>query len=205
MKAWYDKVIMPRIVSVVCGTASVRRERAKIVPQAQGVVLDVGIGAGHNLALFDPNKVSQVLGLDPTPEMVARGKVRFEKSPIPVEVIHAGAEDIPMGSASVDTAVLAFTGCTIPAIEEALEELRRVLKPSGRLLFVEHGLSPDPKVARWQHRLDGAWGLFSGGCHLNRDLPALLADAGFTTEHLETTYGDGPKFASHLFIGAARP
>lgn len=206
MKRFYERYVLPHFIHVVCGTRHICRERAKVVPRAEGVVLDVGIGSGHNLSLMDPDKVRIVYGLDPEHGILERGRSRFEKAPFPLEILKTGAEDIPLETHSVDTVVLTYAACTIPGVEEAFDEMHRVLKPSGRLLFVEHGHSPDPKVARWQDRLDPWWGHVAGGCHLNRDMPKLIEQAGFEIEEMETEYlPKSPRWLGYLFIGTARP
>lgn len=206
MKRFYERYILPHFIHVVCGTREICRERAKVVPRAEGVVLDVGIGSGHNLRLMDPDKVQIVYGLDPEHGILERGRSRFENAPFPLEILKTGAEDIPLETHSVDTVVLTYAACTIPGVEEAFDEMHRVLKPSGRLLFVEHGHSPDPKVARWQDRLDPWWGHVAGGCHLNRDMPELIEQAGFEIEEMETEYlPKSPRWLGYLFIGTARP
>ncbi len=206
MKRLYERYVLPFFIDFVCGTGYICRQRARVVPRAEGVVLDVGIGSGHNLRLLDPENVERVYGLDPEHGILERGRSRFKKAPVPVEILKTGAEDIPLDTHSVDTVVLTYTACTIPDVETAFEEMRRVLKPTGRLLFVEHGHSPDPEVARWQDRLNTAWGHVAGGCNLNRDMPALIEQAGFRIDNLETLYlPKSPRWLGYLFIGTARP
>ena len=198
--------MLPRLVRRSCGSKGVRRERAKVVPRAEGVVLDVGIGPGLNLPFLDPGRVRHVVGIDPSEAILALGRPLFEAAAVPVEVVTGGAEEMPFEGGHFDTAVLAYTACSIPRVKEALHEIRRVLKPSGQLLFLEHGRAPDARVARWQDRLDGVWGLVSGGCHLNRDIELLVRGAGFELEEIETYYARGfPRFAGFHFRGVARP
>jgi ubiquinone/menaquinone biosynthesis C-methylase UbiE len=206
MKSFYDRYVMPRLVDLACASADVRKQRKKVVPEAEGVVLEVGIGGGRNLALYDRSKVKRVIGLDPDAGMLERGRERFHDTDLDLKVLSAGAEDIPLEDAEVDTAVATFVLCTIPEIERSLAEIRRVLKPGGRVLFAEHGRSTEPAVARWQDRLDKPWGWLAGGCHLNRDPARLLADAGFRIESLDMGYDAvGPRFATFLYVGSARP
>lgn len=206
MKGLYDRHILPRLTDLSCGTRGIRRQRRRVVPQAEGTVLEVGIGSGLNLALYDRDKVRRVIGLEPDRGMLRQGRKRFHASAVPLELLAAGGEEIPVEDDQADTAVFTFVLCTIPAVEEALAEVRRVLKPGGRVLFAEHGRSTDPAVARWQDRIDKPWGWVSGGCHVNRDPARLLATAGFRIESLTMGHeGPGPKFATFMYVGSARP
>lgn len=203
---WYDRRVMPRWVSAACGMRHVTEQRARVVPAAFGIVLEVGIGPGHNLALYDPSKVKRVIGADPVAEMTRGSAKTRARAPVPVEMLDAGAEDLPLDTSEVDSAVLTFTACTIPRVEDALGEIRRVLKPGGELLFLEHGLSPDPRVARFQHRVDRFWGRLAGGCHVDRDIAALLVDAGFRIQKIESGYAPRtPRFLGYLSWGSAAP
>lgn len=205
MKRLYDRHVMPRIVDLACASKDIRKQRKKVVPEAEGVVLEVGIGGGRNLALYDRSKVKRVIGLDPDAGMLERGQGRFHDTDLDLQVLSAGAEDIPLEDDDVDTVVTTFVLCTIPQIEQSLEEIRRVLKPGGRVLFAEHGRSTDANVARWQDKLDKPWGWIAGGCHLNRDPARLLAEAGFRIERLTMGYdAAGPKFATFMYVGSAR-
>lgn len=206
MKRLYERYVLPYFIHWACGAPQIDKRRARVVPEARGVVLDVGIGSGHNLELLDPDKVQLVYGLDPEHGILERGRSRFEEAPFPLEILKTGAEEVPLATHSVDTVVLTYAACTIPGVEQAFEEMRRVLKPSGRLLFSEHGRAADAKVARWQDRLDPLWGKVAGGCHLNRDMPALIERAGFHIERLETEYIPGlPRWLGYNYLGVARP
>ncbi len=206
VQSWYNRHVLPRWVSAACGMPHVTAQRRRVVPAARGVVLEVGIGPGHNLALYDPCQVTRVIGADPVAEMTERAADAIARAPVPVEMLHASAEDLPLENGQADTAVLTFTACTIPRVEEGLAELRRILRPGGRLLFLEHGLSPDPEVARWQRRMDPWWSRIAGGCHVNREVPALLGAAGFEILKVETEYAvKTPRVLGYLSWGAAAP
>ena len=183
----------------------VMHQRAKVVPLASGRVLEIGIGSGLNLAYYDPTRVEQVCGLDPAVELQDRSRARAAQSKVAVQLFTGSAEEIPFERASFDTVVTTFTLCSIPDVARALREMRRVLKPSGRLLFTEHGLSADPGVARWQNRLNRAWLLISGGCNMNRPIATLLRDGGFTTAGVETLYLPGPRILTYNYWGSAVP
>ena len=202
---FYERHILPRFLDCACGTKAVDEMRAKIVPQASGTVLEIGIGSGLNLPFYDEKKVRRVIGLDPAGAMLQRARRRAQAVAFPVEFVALGSERIPLTAASVDTALSTYTLCTIPNPVEALREIARVLKPGGRLLFAEHGLAPEPEVSKWQHRLDAPWGRIAGGCHLNRDMREILTAGGFVFETLETCYErDTPRFMAHMFVGRAR-
>ncbi len=195
---------MPRLVNMACGVGAIAKQRAMTVPQASGVVVEIGIGPGHNLAFYDAAKVKHIIGVDPVKEMTALAKKRLEASPLEVEILNASAEDMPLDNNLADTVVLTYSACTIPSAETALAEIRRVLKPGGRLLFCEHGRSVDENVARWQDRVNPYWNKISGGCNVNRDIPELIKAAGFNIDTLETGYiAPFPKFSTYHFRGAA--
>ena len=179
------------------------RQRQKVVPLATGRVLEVGIGSGLNLAFYDPASVSEVVGVDPSKEMVALATDAARAAPFPVEFVTAGAEEMPLETGSFDSLVLTYTLCTISDVESALREMARVLKPGGSLLFCEHGLAPDAAVRRWQNGVDPVWRRLGGGCHLNRDIPELIRNGGFAIDEIETMYLPGWRPASFNYWGSA--
>lgn len=207
MNPW-ERYVVPGLVSCACSTKPIMRQRAKIVPQADGVVLEVGCGSGTNFDFYDGNKVEHLYALEPSPGMVKRarrkaGEIGIGKG---IEFLETGAESVPLADGSVDTAVFTFVLCTIPDWKSALAETRRVLKPGGKLLFSEHGLAPDEDVAKWQRRIEPVWKACAGGCHLTRDTVRLLKEAGFEPEGAETMYlPNTPKIAGYVSWGAARP
>ncbi len=167
--------------------------RQKVVPLAWGRVLEVGLGTGLNMPYYDPTRVTHITGLDPALELQPRACRRIEASGLAVELLALSAERIPRPDASFDTVAVTYSLSPIPDPLAALQEMRRVLAPGGSLLFCEHGRAPDAAVARWQDRLQGLWGPLAGGCHLNRDIPALLHAAGLHCPQLHTGYLPGPK------------
>ena len=189
----YDQHVLPHLIDFACGMGAVMKTRAQIVPQAEGRVLEIGIGSGLNLSFYDPAKVSVIVGVDPSAAMQKLAQQRAAQISIPVEMIALELGQIQAADASFDSIVCTFTLCTIPDAMAALQEMRRVLKPGGKLLFSEHGLAPDLPVARWQHRLTPLWKPFSGGCHLNRDIPALIRAGGFSIGQLDSSYLKGPR------------
>lgn len=202
----YERYLGPRIVNFVCGLHSIAEERRKVVPQAEGTVLEVGFGSGLNLPHYDAARVTEVIGVDPGREILALGEARRRASPVPVRILEAPAEAIPLPDAVADTAVLTFTLCTVDDPARVLAEIKRVLKPGGRMLFLEHGRAPDEKVARWQDRINPLWRKIGCGCNLNRDTLALLGAAGLSCVSLERFYLESePKLVGFHCRGIAVP
>lgn len=199
----YDRYFLPYLIDFACGIEPVQRQRAKIVPRAQGRVLEIGIGTGRNLPFYDHGKLEKLYGLDPALQMHRKARQRMRAAGLQVELLDLPAEQIPMEDASFDTVVTTFTLCTIPDAVSALREMRRVLKPQGRLLFCEHGKAPDAPVRRWQERLTPIWKPIAGGCHLDRDIPALLEQGGFRVEGMEQMYLPGPRPLTYNYWGSA--
>jgi SAM-dependent methyltransferase len=199
----YDKHILPRVIHFACGMKPNMLQREKVVPMAHGVVLEVGIGSGLNIPFYDANRVTKVLGLDPSPDITRIARKAAAEAAVDVEFINLPGEEIPLDDNSVDTVLFTYTLCTIPDTEAALRNMARVLKPGGELLFCEHGAAPDPKVRSWQDRIDPTWGYVAGGCHLNRDIPALIEQGGFNISDIKTQYLPGPKFLTFNYWGSA--
>ena len=199
----YSRYILPKLVHCACASRPATRQRRKVVPRAQGRVLEIGIGSGLNLPHYDPAGVELLFALDPSKELWAMAGERLDRVKFPVEYVEAFAGEIPLETGSVDSVVVTYTLCSIPDRNQALAEMRRVLRPGGELLFCEHGLAPDEKVRKWQHRLNPVWRRLAGGCNLNIDMPAVIRAAGFTIRELETVYLSGLKPASCNYRGVA--
>jgi SAM-dependent methyltransferase len=197
----YSRFVLPRILHLACSSRPAMLQREKIVPAARGRVLEIGICL--NLGFYDVRSVEGVWGLDPSPEMTRMAVNAVARARFPVELISAGGEEIPSENGSFDTVLTTYTLCTIPDAVLALREMARVLKPGGQLLFCEHGLAPDADVRRWQDRVDPYWQRMAGGCHLNRDIPWLLEEGGFTIKRMETMYVPGWRPAGYTYWGAA--
>ncbi len=201
--AFYNDVILPWGINLACGGKPIAKQRTKIVPRAQGVVLEVGIGSGLNLPFYDTAKVTKVWGLEPSAQMRRMAEGIAGEVDLEVEFLDLPGEEIPLDDGSVDTVLVTYTLCTIPDAAQALAQMRRVLKPGAELLFCEHGRAPDEGVRRWQNRIDPIWSKFSGGCHLNRPIDDLITAAGFRIGDMDTMYIPGPRTHCFNYWGAA--
>lgn len=199
----YSKYILPILINKVCGASLFSDQRNKIVPLAYGNVLEIGIGTGHNLPVYDGSKVTKLTAIEPTEDTWMQCKMDLKKLPFDFEFIIASAEKLPFPADSFDSVVITYTLCTIPDVENALKEMRRVLKPTGILLFSEHGLAPDKRVRFVQNNLNPIWKQFSGGCNLNRNISQLIEESGFKITKLEQMYISGFKTGSYNYLGTA--
>ncbi len=202
----WDSLVVEPCVSLACTSKPIMKQRAKVVPQAEGVVLEIGCGSGTNFGMYDLDKVEHLHALEPAPGMLKRARKAVINTPLygRTDFHEAGAEAVPLEENSVDTAIVTFVLCTIPDWQGALSEARRVLKPGGRLLFSEHGAAPDDGVAKWQRRFEPVWKVFAGGCHLTRDTGAMLTEGGFKLDQHETMYlPKTPRIAGFVSWGSA--
>lgn len=200
----YSKYLLPTLTELAMRSQTLRPERARWVPLARGVVLEVGVGSGLNLPIYS-REVRKLYALDPSEELLRMARSRAARAAFPVEFLCRPAEAIPLADGSVDDIVTTWTLCTIPDPVAALQEMRRVLRPEGRLIFVEHGRSSDAAVVRWQDRLTPLWRRVAGGCHLNRPIDRLLRSGGFEAVEMNRGYVAGPQVGSYLYRGVARP
>ena len=200
----YDRFVLPRLIALAMRAPQLVPFRQRIGAAAEGRVLELGIGSGLNLPFYGPS-ARAVTGVDPSPVLLRLAEARAAGLGVTLAVRAGPAEDLPFDTGSFDTVVTTWTLCSIGDPHAALAEARRVLRPGGRLLFVEHGLAPDPRVARWQHRLTPAWRHIAGGCHLDRRIDALVGGAGFRIETVEAAYVGAPRVATYFYSGAARP
>ena len=203
--SFYDDKVLPHLIDLACSTKPTRKQREKIVHLAAGDVLEIGFGSGLNLPFYDKSKVRKVYGLEPSAGMRRKAQPNVDASGIDVEFIDLPGEEIPLESKSVDSVLVTFTLCSIDDAVTALEGMRRVLKPGGNLLFCEHGAAPDASVRRWQDRLNPGWKRFSGGCNMNRDIPALIERSGFRITTDERMYIPGLRILSYNYWGTAKP
>ncbi len=203
----WERYVVPPLISCACAAKPIMKQREKIVPLAEGVVLEIGCGSGTNFDLYDDDKVSHLHAIEPAEGMVKRARSAWADGhrDTPCDIHCCGAEAVPLDDNSVDTAVVTFVLCTIPDWESSLSELRRVLKPGGKVLFSEHGLAPDEGVAKWQRRIEPVWKRLAGGCHLTRDTKAMLESSGFSVEQHDSMYlPNTPKIAGFAAWGYAR-
>ena len=201
---FYAERILPWLLNLAMHNRDLLPYRRHLVPAARGRVLEIGIGPGLNLPFYGP-AVDEVIGLDPSLPLLRMAEARAPRQRLPIQLIGGSAEAIPLDDASVDTVVSTWTLCSIGGLADALAEMRRVLKPSGSMLFVEHGRAPDEGVARWQDRLTPVWRPIAGGCHLNRAIDAEIARSGFSLTELQTGYMRGPKPFTFMYEGRAAP
>ncbi len=200
---FYDEHVLPHLINCACGMSAIEELRSKMVPLAKGKVLEVGMGSGLNLKHYQEEQVDLVWGLEPSAGMRRKAQANLDASNLNLEWLDLPSESIPLDNKSVDTIVLTYTLCTIEDPISALAEMHRVLKPEGKLIFSEHGQSPDESVRRWQDRANPVWRILAGGCNLNRAIPDLITDAGFNITKLDQKYIKGPKIAAYQYFGVA--
>jgi ubiquinone/menaquinone biosynthesis C-methylase UbiE len=200
----YNHYVLPRLINFTMQNKLVAAERQKWVPLASGAVLEIGIGSGLNIPFYS-RTIERLVGVDPSGALWKMARTRIEIAPFPIDYLELSGECLPVEDATFDTVVTTWTLCTIPDPIKALEEMRRVLKLNGRLIFIEHGLAPEHKVQRWQNHLNPLWKRLAGGCNLNRRIKTLITDAGFHLTQIDTGYLPGPKPPSFLYRGLARP
>jgi ubiquinone/menaquinone biosynthesis C-methylase UbiE len=199
----YDRWVFPPLLDLVMRQRQLEKYRREVVAAATGRVLEIGVGSGLNFPFYG-ERAEIVIGIDPSPHLLAMASRRAEAARVRAELLQASATAIPLADDTIDTIVMTWTLCSIPDPLTALREMRRVLKPDGRLLFIEHGLSPEEDVQRWQHRLTPMWGHMSGGCHLDRKMDDLIRSAGFKLTEIRTEYARGPRTFTYMYEGCAR-
>jgi ubiquinone/menaquinone biosynthesis C-methylase UbiE len=200
----YDRWILPPLLDFAMRNSEVTRYRESVVPEARGEVLEIGIGSGLNFGFYSA-AVDRVTGLDPSQELLRMARSRARDARFAVRFLAQPCEELPLEDRSVDTVVTTFTLCSVADAPRALREMRRVLRPSGQMLFAEHGLSPDAGVRRWQRRLNPVWRSVAGGCNLDRDMRALISAAGFGFASLDAGYARGPRPMAYVYSGRAVP
>ena len=201
----YERYLLPHIINFGCGSESVQMQRGKVVPLAEGRVLEIGIGSGLNIPFYNSEKVDFVWGLEPSEGMRMKARKNLNRSTVEVKWLDLPGEEIPLENNSADTVLLTYTLCTISDWHTALRQIRRVMKPSGKLLFCEHGAAPDKSVLKWQNRINPVWKIICGGCHLNRPIPKYINEGGFSIKTMETIYlPKTPRIAGFNYVGVAK-
>ena len=201
----YNKYVLPKVVDWTCKQKPNMRQRMKVIPLATGNVLEIGIGSGLNLPLYNNNNIKHLTAIDPSKEMWDKNVIDTKTLPFEFAFTKAFAENIPEENDSFDTVVITYTLCTILDTNKALEEMRRVLKPNGKLIFCEHGKAPEKSIQKWQNMINPLWKRLGGGCNLNRDIPLIIEENGFKISNMETMYIPGWKLGSFNYWGTADP
>ena len=200
----YEKYVLPKFLNCACGSKPISYQRKKVVPMAEGKVLEIGIGSGLNLPFYDKSKLDELWGLDPSEGLSEMAKQVADEEAMEVNFISAGAEEIPLPDNHFDSVLVTYTMCTIPEVDRANKEIQRVLKSNGKMIFCEHGLAPDINIKKWQNRINPFWKKLAGGCNINRNIPSLIQESGFDIIDLEEMYlPSTPKIAGYNYWGYA--
>lgn len=202
--SFYNDRILPHVINLAMRNRELRPYRERVLSRARGRVLEIGVGSGLNFPFYGP-RVDSIIGLDPSARLVEMAQDAAMHSKIPATLISGSAEAMPIDRASIDTVLTTWTLCSIPDAAAALQEMRRVLKSDGQLLFVEHGSAPEESVCKWQNRLNPVWKRIAGGCNLNRPIRALVEHAGFRIIRLDAGYAKGPRPMTFFYEGSASP
>lgn len=204
MGLWANK-ILPFLIEKSCRSTTILAERKRWVPRARGHVLELGVGSGLNLAFYEPARVHKVTAIDPSAALLARAAPRAEAAPVPVELVRTPAEQLPFAAQAFDSVLVTYSLCSVDDPLAVLAEVRRVLRPGGELVLVEHGLSSDAATQRWQRRVTPVWRRVGGGCRLDRDMTALLREARFSTDEIAASQEEGSRLTAFTYQGVARP
>ena len=205
LKSLYDAHVMPRLITFACGQEGIEERRRQVVPLATGSVFELGCGGGLNQALYDTDQVTSFAGIDPHAGLLEGARARAQERGWPADIREGVGEAIPFPDRSFDTVVCTFTLCSVDDPAQVAREMRRILKPGGRLLFLEHGRAPQANIARWQERVEPLWKPLAGGCHLTRRVGANLRANGFEVEPIGQAYLTGaPRMMGWMEWGVAR-
>jgi len=200
----YERHVLPKVLDACCSTKPVNYQRNKIVPYAKGKILEIGIGSGINIPFYNKTNVEKIYGLDPSEELNNIAQKKAINNNLEIDFLLNGAEEIPLPSNSMDTILITYTLCTIQDLESSLKEIKRVMKDDAVMLFCEHGIAPDPKVIKWQNRVNPLWGKLFGGCNINRNIPEIIQSSGFTLNSLDQMYlPSTPKIVGYNYWGKA--
>lgn len=206
MTSWWDQNVVPRLIGCACRQPAIMKHRSLVIPQANGAVLELGAGGGINAPFYDATKVTSLVGIDPSPALLGDAGAAWANGTIPSELRHGFAEDLPFKDGQFDTVVTTFTLCSVCDQAQSLAEARRVLKPGGQLLYLEHGRAPDAGPRRWQRRIEPIWKRIAGNCHLTRPITSAVAANGFMIQSHHGQYlNKTPKFLGWVEWGSAKP
>ena len=201
----YDKYVCPHLINYAMQMKPFRKQRKKVIPSASGRVLEIGIGSGLNFNYYNKENVSEVFAVEPDSILLEKAQQNAKINNINLNVQQLKAEELPFDNNSFDTIISTYTMCSIPGLSSAMSEINRVMKPNGKLLFSEHGKSPDMNVFKWQKRMNGIQKRIAGGCHLDVDIPNEIIKANFKLNKIDSMYVPGPKFLSYHYWGVASP
>ena len=201
----YDKYVCPHLINYAMQMKPFRNQREKVIPYASGRVLEIGIGSGLNFNYYNKENVSEVFAVEPDSILLEKAQQNAKINNINLNVQQLKAEELPFDNNSFDTIISTYTMCSIPGLSSAMSEINRVVKPNGKLLFSEHGKSPDMNVFKWQKRMNGIQKRIAGGCHLDVDIPNEIIKANFKLNKIDSMYVPGPKFLSYHYWGVASP
>lgn len=205
MASWWDRHGLPRLIKCACSQGQIMKLRSEVVPHARGHVLELGCGGGINMEFYHPDRIASFTGLDPSPELLAMSRAAAARCGIAADIRGGVGEAMPFESGQFDTVVTTFTLCSVTDQTAVLAEIRRVLKPGGTALFLEHGGAPDGGVAKWQRRIEPVWKRIGGNCHLTRPIGDAYAAAGFAVERRGAAYmPKTPRPFGWVEYGAAR-
>ena len=204
IKSAYENYVLPKLLDTCCSTKPIKYQREKIIPNASGKVLEIGIGSGLNIPFYNISKIDKIYGLDPSIQLCKKAIKKAKEINMNIDFLFEGAEEIKLKSNSIDTVLITYTLCSIPNPMDALKEIKRVMRSDGNILFCEHGIAPDIKVSKWQNRINPIWGKLFGGCNINRDIPSIISNSGFKVQNLEQMYlPSTPKIVGYNYWGSA--
>lgn len=206
MASWWERHGVPRLIRCACSQGQIMKARSKVVPHASGDVLELGCGGGINMEFYDAARLTSFSGLDPSPELLAMSRAAAQAHGMDADIQLGVGEAMPFADARFDTVVTTFTLCSVASQTAVLAEIRRVLKPGGTALFLEHGAAPDAGVATWQRRIEPVWKRIGGNCHLTRPIADAYDAAGFSVDRQAALYmPKTPRPFGWIEYGAARP
>ena len=200
----YNRYVCPHVINLAMQTKPFRRQREKVIPQASGRVLEIGIGSGLNLDFYDKSKITEIFAVEPDSILLEKAKIKANQNNISLNIQKLTAELLPFENGTFDTVVSTYTMCSIYELDSAMIELKRVLKSDGSFIFSEHGKAPDSNIYKWQKRLNPIQKRIGGGCHLDKDIPKIITNSDFKLQELNSMYIPGPRFLSYHYWGRAK-